>query len=74
MESVWLSVRSTSVKATEPVSVRSSMFSPVTPSTISVTPPVVSPEPMIGASFVPVMVTVTVSVSVPPLPSSTVTS
>ena len=56
------------------MAVRSFTFSPEAPSAISVTAPEKVPDPIIGASLVPVIVMVTVSVSVPPLPSDTVTS
>ena len=67
-------MRSTSVTAKEPVAVWSSTFSPAARSAISVTAPVIVPAPITGTSLVPVIVMVTVSVSVPPLPSATVTS
>ena len=60
------SVRSTSVKAMVPVSVRLP-----TGVTSSVTAPVTSVAATIGASLVPVMVTVMVRDTLPPLPSST---
>ena len=60
--------------AKEPLAVRSFTFSPAASSAISVTAPEKVPSPIIGTSLVPVIVIVTVSVSVPPLPSFTVTS
>ena len=60
---VGRSLRSTSVKVTEPESVS------VVPSVIV---PATSTATVAGTSLAPVMVTVTSSESVPPLPSSTV--
>jgi hypothetical protein len=62
LNTLWPASGSEMVSAPEAVSVAASS---------SVTEPVVTP-PMTGASFVPLMVMVTVAVSVPPLPSSMV--
>ena len=64
---LWTSVRSTSVNAIVPLSVR--LPAGVTS---SVTAPVTSATATIGASLVPVMVTLTVRVTLPPWPSSSV--
>ena len=66
---VWTSIRSASLKLMTPLSLSVAIEVP------SVTAPMKS-EPasvMVGVSFVPITVTLTVSLTVPPLPSLTVT-
>ncbi|CAB3899983.1 hypothetical protein LMG1860_05293 [Achromobacter denitrificans] len=69
---VCVSTVSTSANLMVPLAVCSVEFSPAAPSAISVAVPSCGPLVIVGASLVPVIVTVSVAVSVAPWASETV--